>query len=294
MRLVDEKFAQFCKAVYTKHEAAHKGSIHAETYIGNQDDFVARVAESIVGYPTGVTNGRTIFRGARSIQGYLKGADNPINKKRVKAFLVEYLEQTSRRGQDFSDRCMAAWSQLGFPKNWQFDTDCFLDSLTDWLQAITHTPEDCDVLLSSYQRRLDGLGDPDGYSSSYYPNDRFYMERQHTRSKGIGFYSWFIYTWRITNDGKVSWKNRKLVCNNPKDIALRPVKVDAIEVPDTEPGATATMQIEMKAQGQEGTAISKWRMYDQNNNDCFPTLTSSFNIEVEVINPNRKPKGGIR
>ena len=61
-----------------------------------------------------------------------------------------------------------------------------------------------------------------------------------------------------------------------------------IDVPDTDPGETAEVIIQVDARGNENTFTSTWKMEDSSGNDCFPSEKWLFEFTVTVANKSRE------
>ena len=113
------------------------------------------------------------------------------------------------------------------------------------------------------------------------------MNGQRSRHYDRGFYEKFDHVWLIRNDGKVPWRDRRLVCLTKESQSIK-TNVYEIDVPDTNPGETAEVIIQVDARGNENTFTSTWKMEDSSGNDCFPSEKWLFEFTVTVANKSRE------
>jgi len=126
--------------------------------------------------------------------------------------------------------------------------------------------------------------EPEGQSGTY-PNDRMAVFiSANDRIQSLGSHSSLKYTWKIKNTGKLTWKDRKLKIANQDKIRTRATKQE-FEIPETFPGDTAYIDVEIQGRGFEGTYQCKWIMVDKDGSNCFPededlnfTVTAAFNL----------------
>lgn len=98
----------------------------------------------------------------------------------------------------------------------------------------------------------------------------------------------FTKTWKIQNMGKTVWENRYLRWYSPEEdgeedrdkeikgaeilanrLLLKPVQAK-IPIPVTQPGECVVLSVELIAPSIPAVAICYWKMYDEQDNLCFP------------------------
>lgn len=84
--------------------------------------------------------------------------------------------------------------------------------------------------------------------------------------------------WEVLNSGQVYWKERWLWCEQNADGFEME---DRVRVPDTAPGQTATIGVQMKVSEEPGYYRLSWKMYTSDGKVCFPDLQGLF-LEIEV------------
>ncbi len=145
-----------------------------------------------------------------------------------------------------------------------------------------------DIVASSYWKLRDGADIKTVIAAQYHSGDRAWIVTgQKSRHYYKGFYEKFDHVWLIRNDGKVPWRDRRLVCLTKES---QSIKTDAyeIDVPDTDPGQTAEVIIQVDARGNENTFTSMWKMEYPSGNDCFPSEKWLFQFTVMVTNKSRE------
>ena len=112
-----------------------------------------------------------------------------------------------------------------------------------------HTADD--IVASSYRKLRDGADIKTVIAAPYHSGDRAWIVNgQRSRHYDRGFYE--------------------------------------IDVPDTDPGETAEVIIQVDARGNENTFTSTWKMEDSSGNDCFPSEKWLFEFTVTVANKSRE------
>ena len=149
-----------------------------------------------------------------------------------------------------------------------------------------HTADD--IVASSYRKLRDGADIKTVIAAPYHSGDRAWIVNgQRSRHYDRGFYEKFDHVWLIRNDGKVPWRDRRLVCLTKESQSIK-TNVYEIDVPDTDPGETAEVIIQVDARGNENTFTSTWKMEDSSGNDCFPSEKWLFEFTVTVANKSRE------
>lgn len=90
----------------------------------------------------------------------------------------------------------------------------------------------------------------------------------------------FEKTWKIKNIGKVEWVNRKLISidstlkveinNKIVTYGLTPQRSE-VSIPNTKPNESVEISVVLIAPHTPCSVISHWKMYDEENNPCFPS-----------------------
>lgn len=81
----------------------------------------------------------------------------------------------------------------------------------------------------------------------------------------------FVKTWRIRNAGTVPWQARRLERQGPlTGPGLITSILRYVEIPDTEPGKIAEIEVPLKAPGYDCSSIAYFKMTDQDGFLCFP------------------------
>lgn len=222
----------------------------------------------------------------------------PIDREALRDFLQAHITPGPGQRKDVQDRIREIAEKTGLGGRGQIDQTAFFWALTDWLNAIIHSPENTERLLDHYLRRIDGgaLDDQTIYQSPTHPDDKVDVVHPPTQQNyRPAFWAGFEHRWVIRNLGHEPWVGRTLVCTNPKDNGIRPAEA-VILVPESAPSKTNLIQItaEFTARGREGKAISEWQMRDESGMNCFPGPSNQFNVEATVVNPNNSSNGGRR
>lgn len=104
-----------------------------------------------------------------------------------------------------------------------------------------------------------------------YPDDKVCLLGDTPHHMKIPLYTDFTVSWAFQNDGKQTWKNRKLFFSNWNHPDVRPkARENIIDIPTTEPGGSARITTSMNTRGKQGTSICEWIMVDENGENCFP------------------------
>lgn len=100
----------------------------------------------------------------------------------------------------------------------------------------------------------------------------------------------FVKTWRIQNVGTVPWHGRRLERQGPlSGPGLLVSLTRDVEIPDTEPGEVAEVQVLLRAPGHACSTIAYFKMVDADGFFCFPDqhqLGLSVVVCVSPIAPN--------
>lgn len=91
----------------------------------------------------------------------------------------------------------------------------------------------------------------------------------------------FVKTWRLTNTGTVPWRGRFLARQPSTAGTGRCPSAAGVRVPDTEPGRTVEVSVEVTASGTPGRCTVGWKMVDANGEPYLPHQTGvSFDVHV--------------
>ena len=97
------------------------------------------------------------------------------------------------------------------------DIDCICKALAAQFFGLVevggadHTADD--IVASSYRKLRDGADIKTVIAAPYHSGDRAWIVNgQRSRHYDRGFYEKFDHVWLIRNDGKVPWRDRRLVC----------------------------------------------------------------------------------
>ena len=268
----------FCKAVYVKRQP-----------LSSQPKFLKVPFESAgANFAYGDDYCRKLFSGTREVTQDVRDTfPATIDTAKVEEFPRTYLTDATGKKSDLTSRCTKIAADAGLPQTLTVSPDTFIPALSDWFRAIIKNPTDCDILETVYQRRLEGETEPDlGAFTPLYAGDKVIVSQlpsQQTYS--APFWGGFSHEWTIQNKSTLTWTGRSLRCENPTDNGVRP-GTGVISVPDTAPQGFAKVICAFEVHGHEGNATSQWRMIDAQGNDCFPNHNTSFNVVVDVVNPN--------
>ncbi len=84
----------------------------------------------------------------------------------------------------------------------------------------------------------------------------------------------FIKRWTIRNSGSVPWHDRQLRRIGPTTGPWTLTSAQFTPIPDTEPGETVTISVELGAPQMETAAVAQWKMVDEDDLLFFPTKYS--------------------
>ena len=182
-----------------------------------------------------------------------------------------------------------ALTELGITISTEANVQIYGLALYDQFQLFIESddPKVEDIVAKRYMERLKeaGIEELPDASAGKYLDDRMAVFKS---AKGfvyeIDCEESFRHEWMIRNAGKVTWRSRKLKMINQADVRPRPVEEEII-IPDTPPGETVKVSVEIDGRGFEGTYVCKWIMIDRDGVNCFPddngldvTVISTFEI----------------
>lgn len=144
-----------------------------------------------------------------------------------------------------------------------------------------------DIVAASYEKLMCGTKAEDLLALPFHPGDRAWIiNAQESRHYTKGFYESFEHVWLIRNNGTVPWEGRKMICMSQKEQSVK-INAYTFDVPQTDPGEDAEINMQVDPRGREGAFESVWKMIDSDGNDCFPNEKWLFNFTVTVINQSR-------
>jgi len=91
---------------------------------------------------------------------------------------------------------------------------------------------------------------------------------------------WFVKTWEIRNAGSIPWRGRQLARLGPSKGSGNLESAAFVGVPDTEPGATALISIDVRAPDEPGAFRAEWKMVDEKGEYLFP---NRYGLTLEII-----------
>jgi transcriptional regulator with XRE-family HTH domain len=80
----------------------------------------------------------------------------------------------------------------------------------------------------------------------------------------------FTKTWTIRNSGSVPWHGRRLRRVGPTTGPWTLTSARFTPIPDTEPGKTVSISVQLKAPQMETAAVAQWKMVDKDELLYFP------------------------
>lgn len=271
-------FHDFCHALYVRRAP-----------LGSQTKFIHALFTSAgSAYLPDVAYCKKLFSGKNPLSQDIRDSfADPIPRDGIETFLRDYLTKTGSGSQPLQARCTTVAHSAGTPATLTIDPDAFVPALGDWFQAIIKNPTDCDILATAYQRRLEGEDNADLASfTPLYAGDRVIVSKPPSQQTySVPFWGGFSHEWVLQNTGTLTWSGRSLHCVNPTDNGVRP-NTDEIPVRDTAPQGFAKVACNFETRGREGKATSQWQMVDTQGGNCFPNHSTTFDVTLDVINPN--------
>lgn len=93
----------------------------------------------------------------------------------------------------------------------------------------------------------------------------------------------FEHTWVIQNCGEIIWRNRFLRLISSESDRLRRLDDSSdIPIPLTPPRAFAKLKATFQTRGYEGKETTHWIMVDDTGADCFPNMSTDFNVQATI------------
>jgi hypothetical protein len=94
----------------------------------------------------------------------------------------------------------------------------------------------------------------------------------------------FVKTWEIRNSGSVPWYDRYLV-RQPGTVESGGCISDSrVRVPDTAPGRTVQISVQVSTSGAPGRCYVEWKMTDRDGKLVFPAKRGVW-FDITVTNP---------
>ena len=84
----------------------------------------------------------------------------------------------------------------------------------------------------------------------------------------------FTKTWTIRNSGSIPWHRRRLRRIGPTTGPWTLTSERFTPIPDTEPGETVSISVQLRAPQMETAAVAQWKMVDEDDLLYFPTKYS--------------------
>lgn len=255
-------FSDFCRALYVRRAP-----------LGSQTKFIHARFKNVGGtcLPDTAYAKKIFSRPNPLSQNMLSSVPETLPRESFEAFLREHITNTADGSAGLLSRCSVNAVIAGLPTTLDIDPDAFIPARADWFIAIIKSPEDCDILATAYQHRLEGESAP--ATSSFTPlctGDKVIVSRPPGQQDySEPFWSELSHDWFLQKLETVNWTNRSLICTNPKDNGVRP-SVTGPPVPDTPPRQFAKVSVGFESRGREGKATRQWTLINVNDQNCFP------------------------
>lgn len=181
------------------------------------------------------------------------------------------------------EQLRTALTEIGITISTEADVRIYGLALYDQFQLFVRSddPSVEDIVAKRYMERLEEAGEtnlPDSVPGKYIDDRIGVFQSAKGSVYEIDCEQSFRHEWMIRNAGKTPWKNRRLRMINQADIRPRPAQEEII-IPDTLPGETVKVSVEIDGRGFEGTYECKWIMEDPDGVNCFPD-ESRLNVIV--------------
>ncbi len=173
-------------------------------------------------------------------------------------------------------------SAFGIPEKETPDKLALCTALAVQVKAIIDSTEEADnIMATTYQaakqEEIDIKSAED--IGAKYPGDSVYVSA--TARYEIGIYDKVEHTWEITNTGKQVWSGRKLVyIRGAKD---RPeANPSVIEIKEVKQMEKIKISTTFDGRGFAEVTHCHWEMQDADGENCFPKLTSRFDVIIDA------------
>lgn len=162
--------------------------------------------------------------------------------------------------------------------------DALCYALAMQLQALIDTDDEeaPDIINAMYQQAKAGNTVSSDKVKEYgakYLGDQMWVEEM-GRIHNVNCYQTFTHTWTIHNQGKVVWRDRRIICINQSEVNPKAHVID-LEVPETAPNKIIKLNVNVDTRTAEGKYTLKWIMVDKDDDNCF-NHDSSLDINVAV------------
>ena len=208
---------------------------------------------------------RKLYDGSRKMSQELKDSFKSFRSDDLCVYFEKIIDKNK-----YDDVMLA----FAIPPTEEKNPQALRRALADQFKEFIDSEKDdvADIVAMQYQRYLDEEN-PDQSSyhhfTSLYPNDVVYMKPDFQRNYSGFMYEKLIVTWKFSNLGEQTWRNRKLYLSNYAEIRLR-AENNYIEIPETPPNTGVEISTIFELRPFEGNTLCHWVMIDGNGNDCYP------------------------
>lgn len=217
---------------------------------------------------------RMLYKGNRKLTADMRASfPRPIDSVGLSEFFLKNISSNNLR---------KAMTMFAIPPTAEENCKAFTRSLSSQFGLFVSNDTDNvdDIVAMEYQRFLSEPDDvPIPQFTPLYPNDSAYVSFQPQMTYSTTAHGKFQHTWSIQNDGKQTWRGRKLVFSNRTEVRPR-ADTDTLDIPDTPPGESIKITTDFNARGFEGKWDCIWEMQDCDGNNCFPNNKRLFCITV--------------
>jgi transcriptional regulator with XRE-family HTH domain len=164
----------------------------------------------------------------------------------------------------------------------RFGAGDLLASLVDIARENARERRKLSALLVARQARYPLEGDASAFVSEAPPD-----------GAPIPCGSRFTKTWTIRNSGSVAWHGRRLRRIGPTTGPWTLTSARHIPIPETEPGQTVSLSVDVRTPQMETAAYAQWKMVDEDDLLYFPDRYSvGLALYVLVGHEESAPAGG--
>jgi len=219
---------------------------------------------------------RMLYKGNRKLTADMRASfPLPIDSSGLSVFFSKNISGNNLR---------KAMTAFAIPPTAEESNKTFAKALSSqFVLFVTSEADDVDdIVAMEYQRYLSEPDDePVPQFTPLYPNDSAYVSFQPQRTYSTTAHGKFQHTWVIQNDGKQTWRGRKLVFSNRTEVRPR-ADTNILDIPDTPPGESIKITTGFNARGFEGSWDCIWEMHDSDGNNCFSNNKKMFCITVNA------------
>lgn len=219
---------------------------------------------------------RMLYKGDRKLTADMRASfPSPIDNVGLSDFFSKNIS---------SDNLRKAMMAFAIPPTAEENRKAFTRALSSQFELfiLNDTENVDDIVAMEFQRFL---SEPDNepmiIPTPLYPNDSAYVSFQPQRTYSTTAHGKFQHTWVIQNDGKQTWRGRKLIFSNRAEVRPR-ADTDTLDIPDIPPGESIKITTGYNARGFEGNWDCIWEMQDCDGNNCFPNNKRMFCITVNA------------